>query len=276
MFLEPWDVEEWATVPGFPMYIISTAGRVASYKDPHLGHPRFFGDNPLRVRHDGQAVLLTQQVHRLGYLYVNLSKYGDERPTKCYIHRLVASAFIPNPYNKPEINHINGDKQCNYVFNLEWCTRQENMDHALRTGLINEETRRKVAESNMVPVYCYELDRVFESMDEASMELGIFKSSICLCCQRKSRCAGGYHFCYADEKEEFLESISSIRSGEHGYRPVKAIRVDTGEEVLFSSRNEASEALGIPASYISNIIAGRCFSIRGWTFEDASVKGIGW
>lgn len=88
-------------------------------------------------------------IHPKGYKHVFLG-YGDCSK----VHRLVAEAFIPNPDNKPEVNHIDGNKLNNSVENLEWCTRLENMQHAVRTGLhtfgFGENSRRAVLDNEKV------------------------------------------------------------------------------------------------------------------------------
>lgn len=72
-----------------------------------------------------------------GYLYIDLrNNDGTRRCPK--VHRLVALAFIENPENKPQINHIDGDKTNNAVSNLEWVTNQENRTHAIISGIKNE------------------------------------------------------------------------------------------------------------------------------------------
>ncbi len=88
---------------------------------------------------DGKGMCYTKIVMSLcsdtnGYQIVGLTNSKRKRLTKL-VHRLVAQAYIPNPENKPQVNHKDGDKTNNNVSNLEWCTSLENNSHALRTGL---------------------------------------------------------------------------------------------------------------------------------------------
>jgi len=102
-------------IAGYPDYTISTNGDVTSYRRSKAG----------KVMKGG--------VHVQGYRQINLSKDGSSKTER--LHRLVTQAFIPNPDNKEEVNHIDGDKLNNNVTNLEWCTSSENTQHAWDTGL---------------------------------------------------------------------------------------------------------------------------------------------
>jgi hypothetical protein len=79
--------------------------------------------------------LLKPIPNKTGYLTIVLCK--DKIKTRYYIHRLVAGAFINNPKDKPQVNHINGFKDDNSYSNLEWCTSKENLKHARELGLSN-------------------------------------------------------------------------------------------------------------------------------------------
>jgi len=75
-----------------------------------------------------------------GYRQFHISYNGVRRTEK--LHRLVAKAFIPNPFSKSDVNHIDGNRLHNHVINLEWATRSENVQHAYDTGLMPRGTHR--------------------------------------------------------------------------------------------------------------------------------------
>jgi len=92
-----------------------------------------FGYIGMAVTADGVVTrngkTISQRKTDRGYIAVN--NKGKSAP----LHRLVAMAFIPNPQNLPEVNHIDGNKENNTPSNLEWCSRKQNMRHAFSTGL---------------------------------------------------------------------------------------------------------------------------------------------
>lgn len=120
--------EIWKDYPEFPCsYQVSTHGRVRS-KDK------------LVIKKNGvtcsrKGVILSQQWHKQGMYRVRLCVNGN----KCSrsVHRMVALTFLDNPLLKPEVNHLNGDRRINILINLEWATKEENMRHAVSSGLIS-------------------------------------------------------------------------------------------------------------------------------------------
>lgn len=90
-----------------------------------------------RVRNIQTGNIITPYKNEKGYLKVYLNK-GNHKNAKFRINRLVAQAFIPNPYNLPQVNHKDGNKENNSYTNLEWVTNKENQVHAskLRKGVL--------------------------------------------------------------------------------------------------------------------------------------------
>lgn len=117
-------MEIWKDVPGYEdSYQISQSGKVrAKYRAIECKN---------RVVVTKSEGALRERINERGYLKVTLSKNNTRK--SCKVHRLVAIAFIPNPFNYPEVNHKDGNKTNNSHDNLEWCTRQQNIDHAYRT-----------------------------------------------------------------------------------------------------------------------------------------------
>ncbi len=118
--------KQWLPVPEYECcYEVCTDGHVRSVtrvvKLPN-GKTRKIKGKLLKQKHTSD-----------GYLFVSLSKNGFTRT--CYIHRLVATAFLLNPERMPEVNHKNGDKTCNTLNNLEWVTHPQNLKHAYDNNL---------------------------------------------------------------------------------------------------------------------------------------------
>lgn len=153
------------------------------------------------VRNDKTNKLKSQTTKRDGYNKVDLYD-GGERSSK-RVHRLVAEAFIPNPDNKPEINHIDGNKLNNDISNLEWVTGSENMIHAYETGLVPRHAsygmlgkKNPNGGSKGKAIYCIETGRIFKNAAEAEREMNIPDSCIFDNLKGISSHAHGYHFEY--------------------------------------------------------------------------------
>lgn len=141
--------------------------------------------------------------------YENVQLYNDGKIRNTTIHRLVAEAFIPNPDNLPEVNHINEVKYDNRVSNLEWTTRKGNINHGDR----NE----KVSKANSKPVLQYDMDgnlvKRYDSIKQAAEENGLCYVYLSECCRGKMKSFAGYlwRFEYRDDKKKKRKSRGVIQ-----------------------------------------------------------------
>lgn len=186
---------QWKTVEGFELYEISNTGQIRS-KDRVITNG--FGTFTKKGRN------LKPIDNGKGYLKINLIQNGKSK--REYIHRLVAFAFIPNPENKPLINHIDNNPMNNNAINLEWCTHQENTDWMNKQGRArrtNEwlENLHKAQKETYVAVVGENIktgEKIYFSKLNDVKKAGFQPSCVCYCCKGKRGMAQhkGYRWKY--------------------------------------------------------------------------------
>lgn len=178
-------MEVWKDIEGYEgLYQVSNKGRVKSLERTVWTGRGYYQTLPERI--------LKPCKDSRGYLYVNLCKEGKRKT--CRIHRLVAQAFIDNPDNLPEVNHIDEDKENNAIENLEWCTSKDNINFGTHNQRMAEKKSKPVIGIHKITGLILE----FSSTHEAERQTGIAQGNICRCCNRKYKSAGGYYWMYAE------------------------------------------------------------------------------
>ena len=181
------------------LYKVSNLGRILSLNYKRTGKAKL--RNPVEIPN--------------GYLQVGLSK--NKKTKTCYVHRLIAETFLPNPENLPEVNHKDEDKTNNFVFlnedgtvnkeksNLEWCDRKYNNNYGTRTERFIKTMSKKVLQFSKTG----EFIREWESTRECGRN-GFDQGAVWRCCLGKQKTHKGFRFMYAEDyKEKQLKEVQT-------------------------------------------------------------------
>lgn len=161
-------VEIWKDIEGYEgLYQISSLGRVKSL-------------------YNSKEIIRKTRINKFGYPYLNLSKNGKKKTFT--VHRLVALAFLPNPDNLSQVNHIDEDKTNNRVENLEWCSAKYNANFGTRNMRGSFKRYKKII--------CIETGKIYLSLSEASKQTGFSQSALSSACTGRYKTSFGFHWRY--------------------------------------------------------------------------------
>lgn len=206
-------IEIWKDIEGYEgMYQVSNMGRVRAL-------------DRVKPNSGGQIAkghILPQSDNGHGYRFVSLWKFNKGR--RFYVHRLVASAFIPNPNNFPIINHKDENKSNNRYENLEWCTQKYNINYGNHMKRLKESY---IANGNNRPIDVYDMKgtflKTFDCSNEVCKEIGINRRGLYLACQGVTKSYKGYRFAFHGEplkpymKEGKAAPVSVLQYDNEGY-----------------------------------------------------------
>jgi len=180
--------EVWKDVVGYEgRYQISNAGALKSLS--YHGHKR---------------VKIRKPVCRKGYMVFQV--HNEHGRKNIFAHRLVALHFIPNPHNKPFVNHIDGNKANNHYTNLEWCTQSENAQHAYAIGLINPYNANRILATRAAIIKAVDQYAIYgnfimkhSSVTEAAENTKVSGNSISACCLGNNQTSGRFVFRFSGQ-----------------------------------------------------------------------------
>lgn len=243
--------EEFRWIKGFEgLYQVSNLGRVYSF-------PRVDALN----RHKG-GVYVSTRLLPTGYVIVSLNKDGKQYTR--LLHRLVAQAFLANPTNKAEVDHIDADKTNNVVGNLRWVTRKENINNPITYAAMSGNALKSPISGDKNPfsrkVAQYSLDGEFiaeyESAGLASKATNVSQFSIQKCARGERLSGGGFVWKYISTAK--IIAKGKLPKGTNGM-PIQQIDNNGNVVAEYVSIQEAARQTGFFAENIGRAVKGKKF-----------------
>lgn len=257
--------ELWKSIKNYEgLYEISNYGHIRSLD-------RYVIDKGKKSFRKGTNISICKNEH--GYKYVTLYKDGKQKHK--YLHRLVAEAFIDNPNNYPEVNHLDFDKSNNYVTNLEWCSKRCNMNHAHINGKLSNK-------QNNIPIIKIGLDGTvlekYPSFVIAAESVKGIPQNISQCCNHKTMSVYGYYWEYDDGNYDIgsildIDNRKIIKSKGRTSKPVAKIDMKTNKVIaIYPSMKSAGEDNHCQSNYIGKCCNGRIGEYRGYKWHHAKLS----
>ena len=177
-----------------------------------------------RLLNENNGKILKQYVSDTGYSIVSFSR-KNQSPKKMRVHRLVAEAFLPNPENKPNVNHKDGNKLNNDVENLEWCTDKDNAIHAIYTDLNNcrREVNQYTTGGNFI--------KTWESIARVAKYMKVTQGAVMYWCKNESKIYQGFIWKYANNEPNQKEYVKYTGS-------LKDFKIISNSNYMISPRGE--------------------------------------
>lgn len=244
----------WLAVKGYEgLYEVSDTGQVRSI--------------PRKCLHKNGKVTLNvgkvlAQTSNKNTRYMICSVWRNNKAKHYYVHRLVAEAFISNPDNLAEVNHIDGDRQNNHLSNLEWVTRKGNVRHAIDTGL------RKYQNRYTEDTFVNMLQEVIQGTSYLSLSQK-YDYKVPFLSTKLRKIAKKYGL-----EQELNQALlaQKVRRNKQAATKQKRLRVAQytldGEHIAtYDSLKEASRAIDIASGAISNAVSGRTKTCGGFLWK---------
>ena len=199
--MENFNVEIWKDIPGYEGVLqVSNLGRVWKFEEICKRKCHWSGN---LINYISKAHFVKTAKYSNGYLFIPIRFKGVKR-SSISLHRAVASAFIENPENKPEVNHIDGNKENNNVNNLEWVTHSENHNHMYRVLKYDGANKKNGTPWMCKAINQFDLEgnfiKTFSSISEAyhAVTGKVGNGSISANLRRKTKQAYGYIWRYKE------------------------------------------------------------------------------
>lgn len=249
----------WKPAAGYEdSYEVSTAGDVRSIdKLVHNSSTEY-------IR---KGRMLAQRMANSGYLQVNL--WNNNKRKVCYVHRLVAETFIPNPQEFPQVNHKDEERTNNNVYNLEWCTRKYNMNYGTFPQKRRERAlrdRNAIGISKKVYQYDYSgsLINTYPSLHEVERCTGIKQDKISKSCRKKGshRTCNGYVWSFEPMSIDEIKRVLFYCP-----KPVFQLSIE-GETInKFNTAKDAAKAMNCNANGIQLCCRGLRVTCCGYKWK---------